>query len=248
MLEIKGLGLSFRQHDGRRLRALSEIDLALSPGEVAGLVGGSGAGKSLVAAAVLDLLPRNAERTGRIMLDGAPVVPGSVALAPQGIDALDPMAPLGRQLTRFARLAGLSPAAGRARIAQVLERLRLAPSVLALYPHMLSGGMAKRALLATALIGDAKYLMVDEPTLGLDPETADRIMTCLEGLAGPERGVLIISHDLPRLARVAKRLCVLKEGRMVETCAAADFGGTGQRLAHPFTRALLQAQPEAIPA
>ncbi|MBI6629942.1 ATP-binding cassette domain-containing protein [Pontibaca salina] len=247
-LEIRGLGLSFRQHNGRRLEPLSGVNLTLDAGEVVGIVGSSGAGKSLVAAAIMGLLPRNAEATGSVQIDGAPITKGDVALAPQGIDALDPMAPVGRQLTRFARLAGLSADAGRRRIENIMQQVQLPAPVLTLYPHMLSGGMAKRVLLATALIGRARILIADEPTLGVDPATADQIMNCLGGLAGPERAVLVISHDLPRLLGIAARLTVLKDGRMVEVCPSEHFRGIGERLVHPFTQALWQAQPVAVSA
>lgn len=247
-LEIRGLGLSFRQHDGSRLEPLSGVDLTLHTGDIVGLIGGSGAGKSLVAAAIMGLLPRNAEATGSVLINGAPLTKGHVALAPQGIDALDPMAPVGRQFSRFARLAGLSARAGRRRIKDIMQQVQLETSVLRLYPHMLSGGMAKRVLLATALIGGAQILIADEPTLGLDPATADRIMTCLGGLAGPERAVLVISHDLPRLLGIATCLTVLKEGRMVEVCPSEHFRGAGERLTDPFTQALWRAQPVAVSA
>jgi peptide/nickel transport system ATP-binding protein len=241
-LVITGLGLSFRRHDGGRLTPLQGIDLRLQCGEVLGLVGGSGAGKSLVASALMQTLPRNAEPRGTILLDGAPVRQGSIALAPQGIDALDPLAPVGRQMARFGRLAGLDPVTSSERADRLLAELDLTPDTRTKHPHMLSGGMAKRVLLATSLMGGAKILIADEPTLGLDPANADRIMTCLAALAGPARGVLVISHDLPRLAKIAGRIIVLRDGEMVEEAAAGAFCGEGHALAHPFSRALWQAQ------
>lgn len=241
-LEIAGLGLSFRQHDGTRISPLAGLNLSLGMGEVVGLVGGSGAGKSLVAASVMGLLPRNAETRGTVTLGGKPITPGAVALAPQGIDALDPMATVGHQLRRFALLAGVSRVTAKDRIAAILSQVQLPPEVLKLYPHMLSGGMAKRVLLATALVGGARILIADEPSLGLDPATADRIMDCLRDLAGPDRAILVISHDLPRLIRIASHVTVLQEGQMVEACSAAHFHAEGTKLVHPFTRALWQAQ------
>jgi peptide/nickel transport system ATP-binding protein len=241
-LAITGLGLSFRRHDGGRLTPLRDIDLRLQCGEVLGLVGGSGAGKSLVASALMQTLPRNAERRGTVLMDGMPVPQGSIALAPQGIDALDPLAPIGRQLMRFGRLAGLDPVTARERADRLLAELDLGPDTKDKHPHMLSGGMAKRVLLATSLMGGAKILIADEPTLGLDPVNADRIMACLAALAGPDRGVLVISHDLPRLVKIAERVIVLREGEMVEEADASAFKGDGHALAHPFSRALWQAQ------
>ena len=245
-LMLDGLSLRFRQHDGSHLAPLAEQNLTLEPGQILGVVGGSGAGKSLIAAAIMGLLPRNAEVGGRVTVDGRVPRPGEIALAPQGLDALDPLATVGAQMARFAALAGVSAAQARERCARLLSQLGLSAGVVHLYPHMLSGGMAKRVLLATALIGGAQYLIVDEPTLGLDPEAADRIMAAIAALAGPERGILAISHDLQRLVRIAGRIRVLEEGRCVEEVPASAFSAGLEGLRHPFSRALWQAQTGPI--
>lgn len=237
ILRVETLGLSFAVAGGAARRALSDISLAVAPGEVVGLIGGSGAGKSLVAMAMMGQLPRNAALSGRVTLDGAPLAPGCLALAPQSVDALDPLATVGTQIARFARLAGRQPA-----VTRLLEQVGLAASVALLFPHQLSGGMAKRVLLATALATQSPFLIADEPTLGLDPDAADGLMECLSGLAAQGTGVLAISHDLPRLVRNARRVIVLNDGEAVETAPAADFEGNGARLTHPFSRALWRAQ------
>ena len=236
MLQIRALSVGFRRHDGGRETALAGLDLSLARGEVVGLVGGSGAGKSLVAEALMGLLPRNAEVSGQITLNGSPLAPGQVALAPQALDALDPLSRLGAQITRFARLAGQP----RPDVSACLSRLGLPRAAAQAFPHELSGGMAKRALIATALATGAPFLIADEPTLGLDPETAERILALLAGLAAEGHGVCVISHDLPRLVAMAGRVILLQEGRMVETAVADDF--TADRLRHPFSRALWAAQ------
>lgn len=235
MLAVEGLTIRFRQHDGRRLTPLEGVTLQVARGEVAGLIGGSGAGKSLVAEALCGLLPRNAEVEGRLSVDDLTPGPGAIALAPQGIDALDPLARIGAQIARFARLAGRAVDAGA-----LADRLGLAPSALDAWPHELSGGMAKRALIATALANGASYLIADEPTLGLDPDTADRIMDLLAGLAADGIGVLLISHDLPRLVARAARVTILREGRMVETAPAVAFAGGALR--EGFSQDLWAAQ------
>lgn len=233
-LEIRDLSVAFRRPDGSRLRALEDLSLSLARGELLGLVGGSGAGKSLVAEAVMGALPRNAEISGEIRAQGR------LALAPQGIEALDPLARIGAQIRRFARLAGR-----RADPAALCAALDLPQEALEAYPHELSGGMAKRALLATALAAEPDHLLADEPTLGLDPETADRVMALLGRLAAEGRGVLVVSHDLPRLVSVAGRILVLREGRPVETAPAAAFREGGLR--HPFSRELWAAQSWSEP-
>ncbi|SDE64686.1 ATP-binding cassette domain-containing protein [Rhodobacter capsulatus] len=236
MLRVTALSVRFRRHDGSHATALSGLELTLARGEVIGLVGGSGAGKSLVAEALMGLLPGNAEVSGQITRDGQRLAPGQLALAPQGIDALDPLTRLGDQICRFARLAGQPPPD----LPASLARLGLPETAARAFPHELSGGMAKRALIATALATGAGFLIADEPTLGLDPETADRILALLAGLAAQGHGVCVISHDLPRLIAIAGRITILQEGRMVETAMAGDF--TGGHLRHPFSRALWAAQ------
>jgi peptide/nickel transport system ATP-binding protein len=247
MLRVRGLTMAFRQHNGTRLVALARQDLTVGAGETVGVIGGSGAGKSLVAAAVLGLLPRNAEVGGSITLDGRPVRTGEIALAPQGIDALDPLARVGTQLRRFVALGRAGPASGAMRAPDLLAEVGLSPDVLRLYPHELSGGMAKRVLLATALAGRARIMIADEPTLGLDPANADRIMALIGGLATAERGVLVISHDLRRMVGIADRILVLRDGERVEDARADAFVGNGERLAHPFTRALWSAHLSPAP-
>lgn len=235
MLKVTDLSVSFRRHNRTRLRPLEEVSLTLHRGEAIGLIGGSGAGKSLVAEALMGLLPRNAELSGRITLDGAALRAGQLALAPQGIDALDPLARVGTQIERFARLAGRS-----VDTRALMRSLGLRDESARAYPHQLSGGMAKRALIATALATGAELLIADEPTLGLDPEIAETMMALFAELAQQGKGVLVISHDLPRLVAITSRVIILQAGRMVETAPTAAFhAGT---LTHPFSRALWAAQ------
>lgn len=235
MLQVESLGVAFRQHDGHRLRPLEGVSLTLDRGEVAGLIGGSGAGKSLIAEALTGRLPRNAELSGRLTIDGMPARPGQIALAPQGIDALDPLSRIGTQIARFARLARR-----RVDVAALLADLDLPATVGRAYPHELSGGMAKRALIGTALATGATWIIADEPTLGLDPGAADRIMALLAGLAKGGKGVLIISHDLVRVVAHADRATILRDGRLVETAAAAAFARGD--LVQDFSRDLWAAQ------
>ncbi len=219
------------------LTVLEHLDLAAPSGAVTGLCGASGAGKSLIAAAIAGTLPRNAEATGRITVGGKIPAPQTVALAPQGLDALDPLARIGTQLARFARLGGTSVDAP-----DLLSRLGLAPRVLDAWPHELSGGMARRACLATALATSARWLIADEPTSGLDAASADRIMALMADLAAEGYGIIVISHDLPRLSSVSRTVTVLEAGRPVETAPGKAFSGDGAALAHPFSRRLWQAQ------
>ena len=238
MLAISDLTIAFRRHGAPPISVLQGLSLTVTPGAVTGLVGESGAGKSLVAASIMGTLPRNANVAGSITVDGEPSAPGAVALAPQGLDALDPLVRLGTQLTRFAGLAGR-----KADGADLLAAVGLPSETAEAWPHMLSGGMARRALLATALATGAPYIVADEPTAGLDDNTADRVMALLADLARRGHGLLVISHDLARLVRIADELVVLRDGIPVETAPAAAFVGDGAALAHGFTRDLWRVQP-----
>nr|WP_321481415.1 ATP-binding cassette domain-containing protein [uncultured Cohaesibacter sp.] len=235
MLVVKNLSVHFRQHHGAPLSPIRDVSFSLKRGGVTGLVGGSGAGKSLIAEALIGNLPRNAEITGHMAFDGAPPKPGTLALAPQGRDSLDPLCPVGRQVARFAKLAGRS-----CDVPALFERLGLSPESFEHSPHALSGGMAKRVLLATALATGADCIIADEPTAGLDGEAADRIMALLASLATGGKAILVISHDLMRLTQIADQMVILEEGQQVDVTSADAFHEG--RLAHPFTKALWQAQ------
>ena len=221
---------------------LEGVSLTLARGELVGLTGTSGAGKSLIAEALVGALPPDAIRSGSIEIAGQPVAARTVALAPQGLDALDPLAPVGRQLRRFARLSGRKADVGGA-----LSSVGLSAETADLFPHELSGGMARRVLLATALVTGADWIVADEPTVGLDPEAAGRVLSLLAGVARAGRGVIVISHDLIGLAKIASRIVILRAGKHIETAPASAFTGSGATLSDGFSRALWTAQlaPEA---
>nr|WP_321445640.1 ATP-binding cassette domain-containing protein [uncultured Cohaesibacter sp.] len=235
MLMVENLSVYFRQHDGTRLAPIRDVSFTLPRGELAGLIGGSGAGKSLIAEALIGNLPHNAEISGRMAFDSQPMQQGSLALAPQSRDALDPLCPVGHQVDRFAKLAGRT-----CDVPELFETLGLSAESIEQWPHELSGGMAKRVLLATALATGADCIIADEPTAGLDGEAADRIMTLLASLAAHGKAILVISHDLLRLVQIANQMVILEEGKQVEATTAEAFHQG--RLAHPFTKALWQAQ------
>jgi len=253
-LRFEGLSVWFDRYSGllRRSRkmVLHDITLDLAPGEVLGVVGASGAGKSLLAEAVLGALPANAGMSGRICLGDTALTGAALAaargrllaMAPQGIDALDPLLPVAAQIARFARLSGMPRAEAEARAQEVLSRYGLAAHGAA-YPHELSGGMARRVLLATATSGGAQWLMADEPTVGLDPETAVCAMRHLRDIADEGRGVLAISHDLRALLAIADRIAILDAGALVAVHPAADFRGDGAALGPGLARRLWRAQP-----
>ena len=247
ILIVDRLSVSFARY-GRGLsrverHTIRNLSLTVEPGEVAAVVGESGAGKSLLAHAVFHILPRNARTEGTILYGGAPLTPERAAalrgreivLIPQGITYLDPMMKVGDQIRR-----GRRDPETRARCRQVLERYGLGAEVEALYPFQLSGGMARRVLIASAVMERPRLIVADEPTPGLDVKAAGRVLGHFRELADQGAGVLFITHDLELALTVADKLVVLREGGTVEEISAARFrAGEGC----PYTRSLWNAMP-----
>lgn len=213
---------------------LDGLSLEIPRGAVTGLCGGSGAGKSLIGAALIGQLPRGIRQSGTIDRGQGPC---RIAIAPQSLEGLDPLARVGAQLRRFARFGDVA-----ADPLALLAKVGLPATCAKLWPHQLSGGQARRVLLATALATGADYLIADEPTAGLDAPQALRIMALLRGFADRGQGVLIISHDLVSLAGVADRIAVLHQGRLVETAPGRAFSSKGQDLSEGYARDLWCAQ------
>ncbi|WBQ07949.1 ATP-binding cassette domain-containing protein [Kribbella sp. CA-293567] len=253
LLSIKELTVSFVQYErGLRRRevvALAGMDLTAERGEVVALVGASGAGKTLLAHAVLGMLPPNAAETGTITYDGVPLDSAArkklagreIALLPQSVDYLDPVAKIGRQVRRSAQLAGHADA--RRVAATALAGRGLGPEVLDRYPHELSGGMIRRVLVSMATMGDPHLVIADEPTPGLPPADVAGVLQEFRGLADGGRAVVLITHELRGALEVADKVVICREGRTIDTAAPSAFTGDGDGLLNPYTRALWRALP-----
>jgi len=252
MLEVRDFSLHFRRYDGllkqQRTSALEGLDLRLGRGEVMALVGASGAGKSLLAHALFGILPPNAETSGEMLLDGVrldaqswPALRGRrMGLVPQSIGHLDPLVRCGTQLGWAARRSGRASAD----IGAALTRFGLSAEAARAFPHQLSGGMARRMMLAIATIGSPDLVVADEVTSGLDPEIAQVVLDHLRRIADEGRSVLLITHDLARALPFADRVALLSNGRLAGIEAADCFTGSGERLQSPYARALWRAMPE----
>ena len=249
VLSVEDLSVTFTRYRwgraDRRLSGIRSLSLAVEPGQVAAVVGASGAGKSLLAHAIFHLLPRNARVSGEIRYDGellteerACLLRGrEIALVPQGVTWLDPMMQVGPQIRR-----GRRDALSRQRCRDTLARYGLGPEVEKLYPFQLSGGMARRVLIAAAVMDHPRLVVADEPTPGLDARAAGRILEHFRELAREGAGVLFITHDLELALTVADKIAVLYGGRAVEEVSAAGFR-SGEGLSHPYSRALWRAMP-----
>jgi oligopeptide/dipeptide ABC transporter ATP-binding protein len=256
LLEVEDLAVEFPTDEGA-LRAVDGLGLSVAPGEVVGLVGESGCGKSVAALALLDLVPVPGRRTrGRVVLDGVDLTAGG-ARAFAGVrgrrvgmifqdptTSLNPYLRVGVQLREVAeRHLGLSRREAEGRARALLERVGLPDSGARLraHPHELSGGMRQRVMIAMALLADPALLLADEPTTALDVTIQAEILALLRELRS-ERGlgVLFITHDLGVVAGLCDRVVVMYAGRAVEVAPVADLFARPQ---HPYTEALLACVP-----
>ena len=251
LFEARGLSISFFQYDRglrrRRITPIIGLDLALKRGEVLAVIGSSGSGKSLLAHAVLGILPSNAEVGGELFFEGIPLGPEEqaelrgrrISLVPQSINFLDPLMRVGSQVLP----PGRPDEEARDRVKSIFKRYHLEADDARLFPFQLSGGMARRVLVATAVISGADLVIADEPTPGLHPAVVRETLSHLRELADEGKGVLLITHDLEEGLSIADRVGVFYAGTTVEIAPASAFTGEGEGLRHPYTRALWQALP-----
>jgi len=230
--------------------AIRSLDLNVEAGRILAVVGESGSGKSLLAHAILGLLPSNSRVGGSITFKGrvldqknVQILRGrEIALIPQSVSYLNPLRRVGAQVLRAATLSGLGPEqAAKVRDA-AFDRYGLGLKTQSLYPHQISGGMSRRVLTATATTGNASLVVADEPTTGLDQASALESLRHLRELADSGTAVLLITHDIEASLNVADQVAVFLGGMVVEIAEAADFADIC-RLRHPYTRALWQALP-----
>ena len=254
MLSIEDLTVDLPGPSGP-VRALDAVSLSAHCGEVLGLVGESGGGKSMIALTLVGLLPAGAQTSGRVLFEGKDILAlrgaelhahrgSGVALCFQSPRAaLCATRTIGRQLSD--RLAAHASPGEPALDPLALLRevgLRDAPRVAASFPHQLSGGMAQRAMIALTLACRPRLLVADEPTTGLDVTLTGEILHLIARQARTgARGVVIISHDIAALARVCDRVVILETGRVVET---GPTRGVLQAPAHPYTARLIAAVPD----
>ncbi|MDJ0462473.1 ABC transporter ATP-binding protein [Streptomyces sp. H27-C3] len=241
----------------RYITAVADAHFDLPAGECLALVGESGCGKSVLASALLGLLPGNAQTAGSARLGDIDLLTADertlartvrgrrVGLVPQSPAAhLTPVRTVGAQLEETLReLTGTRKQDVRKAAHAAAERAAFPVDHLDRYPHELSGGLAQRAATALALVGDAPLLLADEPTTGLDRDLVDRTVDELRRHVDAGHALLLITHDLAAAERIADRVAVMYAGRIVElTDAASFFGEPGP--SHPYARGLLNALPE----
>lgn len=248
VLEIQDLSVKFRRYDKglkqEELEVISDLSVTVHSGEIVAVVGASGSGKSLLAHAVLGILPANAVTSGSIKYCGQEVdikkqkeLRGKeIALVPQSVTYLDPLMKVGEQT----RGVHGSKEAQR----KVFKKYGLKPEAEEMYPFQLSGGMARRVLISTAVIGEARLIIADEPTPGLHSAIAEETIRHLRELADEGRAILLITHELDLAFKVADRIAVFYAGTTLEVAPVEDFIKGGNALRHPYSRALWDALPQ----
>ncbi|MER6407581.1 ABC transporter ATP-binding protein [Streptomyces viridosporus] len=260
VLSVRGLSVRFLLPGGGRVAAVTDAHFDVAPGECLALIGESGCGKSVLASALLGLLPANAQTAGSALLGDLDLLTAGertlartvrgrrIGLVPQSPAAhLTPVRTIRSQLEEtVAQLTGVrGRAALRAAAERAAERAAFPPDHLDRHPHELSGGLAQRAATALALVGGAPLLLADEPTTGLDRDLVDHTVDELRRHvdADGDRALLMITHDLAAAERIADRIAVMYAGRIVELADARTFfGAPGPR--HPYSRGLLDALPD----
>jgi microcin C transport system ATP-binding protein len=255
LLEVRDLSVSFRQ-DGLEVPAVRNVSFDVGDGETVALVGESGSGKSVTALSTVSLLGDNATATGSVLYRGTELRgrPESELMTIRGnkisfifqepMTSLNPLHTLDKQIMESLALhQGLVGEPARARVLELLDRVGIADAErrLTAYPHQLSGGQRQRVMVAMALANDPDLLVADEPTTALDVTIQAQILDLLYRLKQEQNlSLLFITHDLGIVRRIADRVCVMKDGEIVERGETAKIFRAPE---HPYTQKLLAAEP-----
>ena len=260
ILDVRDLRVRFRQ-DGSYVDAVRGVSFTVNRGETVALVGESGSGKSVTALSAVRLLGDSAEVSGKVSYDGKDMATATEAelrrvrgndisfIFQEPMTSLNPLHTLERQLTEVIELhQGVRGTAVRERILFLLNRVgfRDPEDRLGAYPHQLSGGQRQRVMIAMALANGPQLLIADEPTTALDVTIQAQILDLLADIKTKERmSMLFITHDLTIVRKIADRVCVMKDGEIVEHGPTAEIFANPS---HPYTRMLLEAESTGHPA
>ncbi len=250
LLEIRDLSVSFRMYDHgleqTDLKVISHLHLTVFPGEIVAIAGSSGSGKSLLASAILGTLPRNATLRGHMRYRGKALTlqrqkqlrGTELALVPQSVAYFDPLMKVGAQADGHRRPKPTE------RRRQLFSRFGLPDKTEQLYPYQLSGGMARRILVSTALLPGAQLILADEPTPGMSLDQALEALRMFREMADAGKAVILITHDIDLAFEFADRVAVFYAGTTVEIAPASDFKAGPDALRHPYSKALWHALPQ----
>ena len=262
LLRVENLTLAFRHGEGENVVA-DRVSFEIRKGETLALVGESGSGKSVTALSILQLLPPAAKwrDDSRVVFGGKNLlalserelrgVRGSdiSMVFQEPMTSLNPLHTIERQIAEVIQVhQGLSDRAARTRVIELLSEVGIPEpeTRLSAYPHQLSGGQRQRVMIALALANEPKLFIADEPTTALDVTVQAQILRLLKNLqAKHEMAMLFITHDLGIVRKIADRVCVMKQGKIVEANTVKELFAHPQ---HPYTQALIAAEPKGKPA
>ncbi len=248
ILSVDDLVVSFSMYKGlfkkENLEVVHSLSLDINEGEIVAVVGSSGSGKSLLAHAVLGLLPKNASTSGKILYEGeeltdkkrSELLGRKIVFIPQSIDYLDPVMKVGKQVQ------GVYSTKDRQE--ELFEKYKLDKSVEDMYPFQLSGGMARRVLVSSALMEMPRLIVADEPTPGLSVDMAMDTLKHFREIADKGAGVLLITHDIDLALHVADRIAVFYAGTIFEIASTKDFLEGRDALRHPYSKEFISALPQ----
>jgi peptide/nickel transport system ATP-binding protein len=255
LLELDNLCVSYATRAGP-VHAVEGVKLDVGENEVLGLAGESGCGKTTLIRSLLRLLPRGAGVSAdRLAWKGHDLAPLSdrdfrrrimwneISLVPQSAQAsLNPVYRVGDQIIEaIEEHADMTPAAAKARVAELFDLVGLEPGLISAYPHEFSGGMRQRAMIAMALVLDPALVIMDEPTTGLDVLVQERIIRKVRELREISgNSILLITHDISVIAEMSDRIAIMYGGQIMEVAAAIDMF---EEPVHPYTLGLKNAFP-----
>ena len=254
LLDVENVSISFIQYthglNQRELQVITDLTLDISEGEILAVLGSSGSGKSLLAHAIFGILPENANLNGKIKYKGKELTQenkeelrgNEITLIPQSVNFLDPLMKISDQAIGHTE-SDEEKKEKKIKQREIFEQYNLGPEVDDMYPFQLSGGMARRVLVSTALLSNPKLVVADEPTPGLDEKTVKETLNHFKQMKENGVGVLLITHDINAALEVADRIGIFYSGYVIEIAEKEDFTGDGENLLHPYTKSLYKALP-----
>lgn len=254
LLEIKNLSISFTQYikglEQRELKVISDLTMDIHDHEILAVLGASGSGKSLLAHAILGILPENANVSGTIKYKHQELTPTlqeklrgkNISLIPQSVNYLNPLMKVKEQAIGYIEDENQKKLMFEKQ-RKIFEKYGLSEKVDEMYPFQLSGGMARKVLISTALLNSPDTIIADEPTPGLDEEAVNETIRDLIELKNNGVGMLLITHDILTAIKASDKIAIIYLGYVIEITKTENFL-TGKNLLHPYTRALYDALPE----
>ena len=248
ILEVKNLNIGFNMYDkllNQKLHQMVfDLNVTIKKGEILAIAGSSGSGKSLMAHAILGILPKNTVVSAEIKFkneivdeDRLSQLRGKeITFVPQSIAYLDPLMTIEDQLMR--------KDINKQDFFKVMDTLGFTKADLGKYPFQLSGGMARRVLIANTILSKADLIIADEPTPGLSLDLAIEVLNHFRNMANDGKGILLITHDIDLVCNIADKMAIFYGGHILETLNTKDFLKGEKYIRHPLTKAFWRALPQ----